>query len=128
MRDRHLDSRIRRLKIRRMELMSCLEPGSMRYDQDRVQTSPKDTVATIFAEVDVLDREIETLQEQRAAAVIEVSDAIEQMEDEREKTVLAMFFLERRRMEEIAEELHYNRQHAYKVRRRGIENLGRKIS
>jgi len=128
MRDRHLDSRIRRLKIRRMELMSCLEPGSMRYDQDRVQTSPKDTVATIFAEVDVLDREIEALQEQRAATVIEVSNAIEQMEDDREKTVLAMFFLERRRMEEIASEMHYSMQHAYRLRVKGIEHLGEKMA
>ena len=39
---RTIDRTIWRLQLRRDELQSCLLPGAVRYDADRVQSSPQD--------------------------------------------------------------------------------------
>lgn len=128
MRERRIEKRIRRLMIRREELMSCLYPGSMRYDVDRVQESPDDRMAAVFAEVDDLDRKIGALLVEKATAVIEVGHAIETLEDENEKDVLSMFFIERRSTSEIAEEKHYSVRQIQRLRKRGVEKMSHNVA
>ena len=49
---------IRRKETQRDELRACLLPGAIRYDRDRVQSTPTDKMADVIARVDELDREI----------------------------------------------------------------------
>ena len=43
-----------RLKAKHDELQSCLLPAAIRYDKDKVQTSPEDAMSKIMAEIDAL--------------------------------------------------------------------------
>ena len=47
-----------RLKARHDELESCLLPAAIRYDKDKVQTSPDDTISKIVAEIAELESQM----------------------------------------------------------------------
>ena len=51
-----------RVKAKHDELESCLLPGAIRYDRDKVQTSPDDIMGRILAEVNELEQRMEQLQ------------------------------------------------------------------
>ena len=86
---------IKRKQLRCEELRSCLGARAIQYDRDRVQTSPVDKVSEIICKVADLEDQIEQLQEEKALLIIEIGDAIEQLEDDNEKTVLAEFYIGR---------------------------------
>mgnify|MGYP001072532071 CR=1 FL=1 len=118
---------IRRKETQRDELRACLLPGAtgaIRYDRDRVQSTPTDKMADVIARVDELDREIEQLRREKATLVIEISDAIEKLEDDNEKTVLTKFYIARAPMTEVADAINYSVRRAYHFRKMGVTHLG----
>lgn len=114
---------IRRKETQRDELRACL-PGAIRYDRDRVQSTPTDKMADVIARVDELDREIEQLRREKVTLVIEISDAIEKLEDDNEKTVLTEFYIARAPMTEVADAINYSVRRAYHFRKMGVTHLG----
>lgn len=115
---------IRRKETQRDELRACLLPGAVRYDRDKVQSTPTDKMSDVMARVDELDREIEQLRREKAALVIEISDAIEKLEDDNEKTVLTEFYIARAPMTQAADAINYSVRRAYDFRKRGVIHLG----
>lgn len=115
---------IRRKETQRDELRSCLLPGAIRYDRDRVQSTPTDKMADVIARVDELDQEIEQLRREKATLVIAISDAIEKLEDDNEKTVLTEFYIARAPMTQAADAINYSVRRAYDFRKRGVIHLG----
>lgn len=115
---------IRRKESQRDELRACLLPGAVRYDRDKVQTTPTDKMSDVMARVDELDREIEQLRREKASLVIEISDAIEKLEDDNEKTVLTEFYIARAPMTAAADAINYSVRRAYDFRKRGVVHLG----
>lgn len=124
MRIRKTEYAIKRKQLRREELKSCLLPGGIRYDLDRVQTSPRYKVSEIMAKVDELDHQIEELMQEKAMLVIEIGEAIEQLEDDNEKTVLAEFYIGRVPMAQVAEIINYSVRRTYYFRKQGVLHLG----
>ena len=51
-----------RLKAKHDELESCLLPAAIRYDKDKVMTSPEDQMSKIVAEVNELEKEVNELK------------------------------------------------------------------
>ena len=117
------DSAIKRKQLQIRELESCLLPGAIRYDVDRVQSSPSDPMSRIMAEIDDLEHQIEQLKIEKAEAVTEVSRMIDKLEDETEKTVLADYFIGRAPMTEVADIIGYGVRQTFRIRKRGIENM-----
>lgn len=115
---------IRRKETQRDELRACLLPGAIRYDRDRVQSTPTDKMADVIVRVDELDREIEQLRREKASLVIEISDAIETLEDDYERTVLTEFYIARAPMAEVADAINYSVRRAYYFRKMGVTHLG----
>lgn len=115
---------IRRKETQRDELRACLLPGAVRYDRDKVQSTPTDKMSDVMARVDELDREIEQLRREKATLVIEISDAIEKLEDDNEKTVLTVFYIARAPMTQAADAINYSVRRAYDFRKRGVTHLG----
>lgn len=115
---------IRRKETQRDELRACLLPGAVRYDRDKVQSTPTDKMSDVMARVDELDREIEQLRREKATLVIEISDAIEKLEDDNEKTVLTEFYIARAPMTQAADAINYSVRRAYDFRKRGVIHLG----
>ena len=73
---------------------------------------------------DELDREIEQLRREKASLVIEISDAIETLEDDYERTVLTEFYIARAPMTEVADAINYSVRRAYHFRKMGVTHLG----
>ena len=115
---------IRRKETQRDELRACLLPGAVRYDRDKVQSTSTDKMSDVMARVDELDREIEQLRREKASLVIEISDAIEKLEDDNEKTVLTEFYIARAPMTQAADAINYSVRRAYDFRKRGVIHLG----
>lgn len=115
---------IRRKEMQRDELRACLLPGAVRYDKDRVQSSPTDSMADVLARVDELDHEIEQLKHEKAQLILEISNAIEKLEDDTEKVVLTEFYIARAPMSQVAETIHYSVRRAYHFRKMGVTHLG----
>lgn len=119
---------IQRKRLQREELRSCLLPGGTWYDLDKVQTSPKDKVSEIMANVDELDHQIEELMQEKAMLVIEIGEVIEQLLDDNEKTVLTAFYIGRVSMEKVAELINYSPRRAYYFKKQGVIHLGEVLS
>lgn len=120
---RRLADEIWRKDIRRQELRACLLPAAITYDKDRVQVTPEDHMAETMAEVADLDAEIEILQRRRARQIRLISKALDQLEDSREKAILEAYYIGRKSMNEIAEHMSYSLQHAYRLKRDGVEKM-----
>lgn len=122
-RPRALDSKIRRLESKIEELRTCLEPNAIRYDVDRVNTSPDDMTSKIFAEIDEAERMCHELRLQKAAVIFEINKAIENLSNDSVKDVLNGFYIAKKKMPDIARELNYELSWCYRLRRVGIEEL-----
>ena len=121
---RRLESRIKRKELRCEELRTCLDAKAIRYDVDRVQTSPVDKVSRILSTVKDLEDEIKRLRIEKAELVIEISDTIELLDNDNEKTVLTEFYIGRVPMTKVAESIHYSVRRAYYFRKQGLLHLG----
>lgn len=120
---RVLERTIWRKTMQHDELESCLLPAAIRYDKDVVQTSPEDKLADIAAAVIELEKEIRILKQRKAKLAWEIGSAIEQLEDDREKTILMAYYVGRVPMHEIAERIGYSIQHTYRLRKAGTAHL-----
>ena len=103
MRIRKTEYAIKRKQLRCEELRSCLLPGAIRYDLDKVQTSPRDKLP-------------------------EIGEAIEQLPDDNEKTVLTEFYIGRVSMKKVAALINYSPRRAYYFRKQGVIHLGEVLS
>lgn len=89
--------------------------GAIRYDKDRVQTSPSDMVCEALAEaVDMerhlSDRHRELLQMRQQA------EEITQLLSENERYFIRWYYLDRVSMTETADRLHMSSRNAYRVK------------
>lgn len=120
---RVLERQIRRKQLQRDELQSCLLPRAIRYDQDKVQTSPEDVLAETATAVLDLDKEIEQLRRQKARLIRDVVKTIETLEDDREKLILTAYFVSRMTIRQVADEVHYSPTQTYRIYRAGLLHL-----
>lgn len=118
-----ISDEIWRKEMRREALRSCLLPSAVTYDQDKVQTSPSDRMCEIMSKIGDLNLQIKALMEERGLAILEVSQKIDSLDDEREKTILDAYYIGGLSMTEIAEHQGYSVSHTYYLRRHGAEKL-----
>jgi DNA-directed RNA polymerase specialized sigma24 family protein len=117
------DDEINRCIIQRDALVSCLMPAGMRYDKDKVQTSPDDQLGEIGARIADIDTYIRRLQREKAHAIIEISDAVNRLESKYEKLVLLRFYITGMSVRQIADMMHYSMRQVYYYKKQGAQNL-----
>lgn len=122
-RSRKCDSEIRRMQNKIEELKSCLITGGIDYSRDKVMTSPEDSMSKIFAEIDETERMIREKSLERGYLVSEISNAIETLDSDFEKNILADFFVARNSATKIAKEMGYDVSYIHKVKKEGINKL-----
>lgn len=120
---RVLDSQIIKKEAKRNALVSCLLPGSMDYNTDKVQNSLGDKMTEIMADVADIDAEIRELMITKAEWIREVSEAVEHLENDSEQIILLEYYLNRKEMTAIAKQINYSVRHCYTMKRRGVKNL-----
>lgn len=116
-----------RVKAKHDELESCLLPGAIRYDRDKVQTSPDDIMGKILAEVNELEQRMEQLQVAKSKRIEEIDKIINSLKSDEERTVLTMRFINRIPVTEIAEAMGYAEPTIYKFMNQGSEEILKSI-
>ena len=128
-RPHRIDLKIRRLMYRREALLNCLLPKAIRPKYIQVQEgTPGDKMADVMAEVKDIEDEIARLYDERTKAVRETMQTIERLDDDAERTVLFGYYLARRNMNDLAEEIHYSVRSAFRLKRKALENITRLIT
>lgn len=111
---------IRRKEALRNELIARLGPRGARFDQNGVKHSGGNMMEEVMARVADLDTEIERLKLEKALSIIEISDAIEQLDDDKEKAVLTAFYIKAVSMDVVAGIVCYSVRHAYLLRKQTV--------
>ena len=120
---RQLEIKIKRLEYEIEELRTMLEPNAIRYDLDKVKTSPKDSMSEVFSRIDELESELIRTKEKKKRIFMKISQMFSELPESPEKTILVGFYLHRLSMETIASDLNYNVKWCYKLRIKGIKQL-----
>ena len=118
-----LESRIQNAIIQRETLRSCLLPSGIRYDIDKVDTTPSDQMSGIEARVIDLEREIKGMERQKQKLIVQITNAIYRLQNDDEKTVLLAYYIGRKRIEDIADEIPVSVRTAYYIKRKAISHL-----
>ena len=116
-----------RLKAKHDELGSCLLPAAIRYDKDKVQSSPEDAMSKIMAEMDALRHKMEGVQQAKAMRIEEIDEALSVLSSDEERTALTMRFINRIPVTEIAEAMGYAEPTIYKFMTQGAEQIARNL-
>lgn len=116
-----------RLKAKHDELESCLLPAGIRYDKDRVQTSPDDAMSRVIAEVNELEQTMEKIQLAKSKRIEEIDSEINSLTSDEERTALIMRFINRIPVSDIAEAMGYAEPTIYKFMNQGSEEIAKSI-
>lgn len=108
-----------RLKAKHDELESCLLPAAIRYDKDKVQTSPEDAMSKIVAEVTELEKEMNRVQLRKSQQIAKIDKAISALSSAEERTALTMRYINRIPVTDIADAMGYSEQRIYQFMDRG---------
>lgn len=108
-----------RLKAKHDELESCLLPAAIRYDKDKVQTSPEDPMAKIVAEINELEVEMNKIQLKKSQQIAKIDKAISTLGFDEERTALTMRYINRIPVTDIAEAMGYSVKRVYQFMDRG---------
>lgn len=96
---------------------ASLLPKAIRYDLDKVQTSPEDPMYAVLAEVEGYKTEmlirVKRLIEKRTVAI----RMLDVLEDSRQRQVLFLYFLDPHllTMEQVAERMIYSEREAWRI-------------
>lgn len=116
-----------RLKAKHDELESCLLPAAIRYDKDKVQVSPDDTMSKIIAEINTLEIEMNRIQMAKSKRIEEIDKAISALPSDEERTALTMRFINRIPVKEIALAMGYAEPTIYKFLNQGGEHIIKRV-
>lgn len=116
-----------RLKAKHDELESCLLPGAIRYDKDKVQASPEDPMCKIVTEVMELEKEMKRIQLSKARQIAKIDQAISSLESDEQRTALTMRYVNRIPVTDIAEAMGYAEPTIYKLMNQGGEIIAKSI-
>lgn len=120
---RAIDKKIERLQSKKQQLEWSLLPAGIRYDKDRVQTTPEDSMLAICTDIAEVDAEITMLIVKRAEQVKTVYDTIERMQDMDEQTVIIHRYIMRTPIKDIAKSVSYSVEWVQKKRKDGVDHL-----
>lgn len=120
---RRIEPRIQHAIIQYESLKSVLLPSGIRYDLDKIQTTPADQMSAITARLIDLEQEVFDMQDYRERVAVEITDAIRKLHEKDEQAVLMAYYLGRKKMEDIAEEMPCSIRTAYYLKRKGVSHL-----
>lgn len=116
-----------RLKAKHDELESCLLPAAIRYDKDKVQTSPEDPMGKILSEVLELEKEMKKVQLNKSKQIEKIDKEISKLVSDEQRTALTMRYINRIPVSDIAEAMGYAEPTIYKLMDQGGEIIAKSI-
>ena len=125
---RGFDNKIKRLERTIESLRYNLTPGAIRYDKDRVDTSPQDQMTELFAKIDQYERELKIEYAKRAEVVLKVDDALNRMDDTKERIVLKEYYIGKINLRDIADGLGITVRHCIRLKNNGVSMFAEVMS
>lgn len=127
MRPRRIQSVIIGLKSEREGLQLSMLPEAIRYDRDRVMTSPNDSMTEYAVKLDDIDRRLADLQESYLRAhecVVAITDKLIDQDDGLEQaTAIKLRFLSGMSFSDIARTMHVSDSTMFRRYRKGLSRL-----
>lgn len=124
---RVFDLQLLRLQSQRRALETCLLPSGIRYDKDKVMSSPEDQLSKICGEINEIEVKMADIAYKKARRIVEVEKVISKLSEEEYKTVLTLCYIDHMAIGEIADRLGYSSDWVYKKRRKATDELERYI-
>lgn len=126
-RDEQKEINIIREQIAQAEL--ALLPSAIRYDQDKVQSSPSDPMIRMAEKVEKYEAELQKRLIQLTDKRTRATRMIGRMKDSRYRKVLTLYFLDERHltMEQVAKIIGYEISNTYKIRSRALRALNKRV-
>ena len=115
------DLQIVRIQIERME--STLQGHAIRYDVDKVQTSPTDKVAEVVADMEKLLIKRDRLQTEIIAAMQQSADLIAKLTDNKHRLVLHYRYTAGLPWAQVAVRVGYDERHTRRLRDEAVALL-----
>lgn len=121
---------IETLQIRIQELQLSLLPSGIRYDTDKVQTSPSDKMLEVTAKVDALERQMNRKLKKLNDDMIKAIAIVQAMPTPEYRKLLTLRYLDKDRMswEQIADNMGYSVDHVKGYMHKNALNEARKVN
>jgi DNA-directed RNA polymerase specialized sigma subunit len=120
---RRISIKIKSINAEIEHIRGLMLPGAIRYDRERVDTSPEDKMQKLFAQLDEKERARDEMLNDLFEAVKVVKTYSELIPDDREKAIVLMRFNACLEWDEIAERLGYAKRHVIRLYNKGLEEL-----
>lgn len=98
--------------------------GAIRYDRDRVQTSPQDYMTMAIEDVLELEKQIKEDEESIEDIKGEAYRIVRQMQDRDNRALIEWFYLNGLSMTETAEFMKMSERNAYYIQDKALEEFG----
>ena len=105
--------RCNRMRIERLE--SCLQGHAIRYDVDKVQTSPSDPVAEVMGDLEELLKEQSRLQVAMVRAVSDLADLVGALKDNKQRLVMHYRYISCLSWSMVAERMQLSDRHVFRL-------------
>jgi len=115
------------LNLKIEELETSLLPDAIRYDIDRIQTSPKDTLSETMCEIMELIREKEEAINRAEEALRVVTKTIELVSDEKIQSMLINRWIGCEGWVETSKKMRWSLRWCYKLNKKAMSELEKKI-
>lgn len=120
---RQIEKQIRALKAQIQRTLETLEPGGVNYEQDRVQTTPRDRFAEVMGEVDELGAKVDVLYDRLDKSRRRVLLLLDQVKDKDTRMILNLHDVLAISMDEVAEIVYVSRSKCYYLREQGLASI-----
>ena len=104
-------------------LRSKLLPGAVRYDKERVQTSPVDSMLETYSEIDELERKFKVDIDTLLQIKEEVKETISMIPNSRYQEVLMKYFYWGFSIADIADDYGITTRHCFRLKNQAIDLL-----
>ena len=110
---------------KREQLYSSLLPAGIRYDGDRIQTTPEDRMLERMPEIAELDKKISQQIRRLARRKAKAMGMINKLQDSKQRQVLTLYYLDNRRLSwrEVAKEMSYSEQMIYGLHKEALHAI-----
>lgn len=117
---RNMIRNIDRINEQIVYLRYSLLPGAIRYDKDRVNSSPKDGMTDTFDRITELEQERNKWVKLKANAELELLQEFKRLPMGKERSFLLRYYIHNQNMEQISEELQVTYRHCFRIRQNAI--------
>jgi len=120
---REIDKEIKRQEAIADSIRHSLEPKGIRYDQDKVQSTPEDPIPKLIARLDEKLTEIRALRVRRAEIMHSIDRLLDRLGDADERTALTHWYMLGEREEIVSEAMSCSTSTMYRIKARALQHV-----